>query len=385
MSAVATSSEMADFFDELNALERELRAGLSEDDLEHLLRIDRWSRRCTAAGWATAWMGPNLLSAGLLSLGRTARWTMLGHHIRHGGYSRLAGKDGAPDWIHRERFAAGGRRVFDWLDVILPEAWDAEHNDRHHTRLGEDADPDRVEDNLAWLRASSLPMPVRYAFVAVMASAWKWIYYAPNTLQELRAAKDRAAGGTGARHRLSDWRTWSPTTQEGRSLWLRAFLPYALIRFALAPGMFAPLGPLAVASAATNSLLAELLTNLHTFVIITTNHVGDDVYAFDDPPDSREDFVLRQIVGSVNYSTGGDVNDFLHGWLNYQIEHHVWPDMSMLQYQRAQPRLKALCEKYGVPYVQQPVGARLRQTLRVMTGRADMKRGAYAPERASSG
>jgi len=41
------------------------------------------------------------------------------------------------------------------------------------------------------------------------------------------------------------------------------------------------------------------------------------------------------------------VNDFLHGWLNYQIEHHVWPSLSALSYQRAQPELKSICEKYG--------------------------------------
>jgi hypothetical protein len=31
--------------------------------------------------------------------------------------------------------------------------------------------------------------------------------------------------------------------------------------------------------------------------------------------------------------TGSDANDFLHGWLNYQIEHHMFPDLSMLSYQ----------------------------------------------------
>jgi hypothetical protein len=35
-----------------------------------------------------------------------------------------------------------------------------------------------------------------------------------------------------------------------------------------------------------------------------------------------------------------------------QIEHHLWPDMSMLAYQRVAPKVKACCEKYGVPYVQ---------------------------------
>ena len=33
-----------------------------------------------------------------------------------------------------------------------------------------------------------------------------------------------------------------------------------------------------------------------------------------------DDFYLRAVIGSANFRTGGNVNDFLHGWLNYQIE-----------------------------------------------------------------
>jgi cytidylate kinase len=42
------------------------------------------------------------------------------------------------------------------------------------------------------------------------------------------------------------------------------------------------------------------------------------------------------VVSSANFRTGGDYNDFWHGWLNYQIEHHVWPNLSALSYQRGQ-------------------------------------------------
>ncbi|MFT4975165.1 MAG: fatty acid desaturase [Myxococcota bacterium] len=361
-----TESGMEDFFAGLDALEAEIRATLSDDDLAHLEKMARWGRACSAAGWATSWMGPSLFSAGLIALGRSSRWTMVGHHVSHGGYDRLD----APRY-HRKNFARGRRRrLRDWLDVIPPEGWNREHNNLHHTHLGERADPDFVEDNLRWLRDSDLPKPARYALVALMASAWKWIYYAPSTMQEDLIER----GESTERRSLSDWRAWSPTHPDGRALWLRSFLPYAAVNFAILPSVFLPLGPLAAASAASNSLLAELLTNLHTFVIITTNHAGEDVCAFEGEPESYRDFQLRQILGSVNYRCGGDLNDFLHGWLNYQIEHHVWPDLSMRQYQRAQPKLKALCEQHGVPYIQESVWTRLRKTADIMVGNTSMKR-----------
>jgi fatty acid desaturase len=64
----------------------------------------------------------------------------------------------------------------------------------------------------------------------------------------------------------------------------------------------------------------------------------------------------------------------LHGWLNYQIEHHVWPDLTLRQYQLAQPRLRALCAQYGVPYVQESVFRRFRKMVAIALGTTKMQR-----------
>lgn len=45
----------------------------------------------------------------------------------------------------------------------------------------------------------------------------------------------------------------------------------------------------------------------------------------------------------------------------------------MLQYQRGAPKLKAICEKYGVPYVQENVFERTRKTVDIMVGRSTMR------------
>jgi hypothetical protein len=52
-----------------------------------------------------------------------------------------------------------------------------------------------------------------------------------------------------------------------------------------------------VASALGNSLLAEALTNLHTFIVVGPNHAGDDLYRFSDRPGSKAELYWRQIVG----------------------------------------------------------------------------------------
>ncbi|XP_047676034.1 acyl-CoA Delta-4 desaturase-like isoform X2 [Tachysurus fulvidraco] len=43
-------------------------------------------------------------------------------------------------------------------------------------------------------------------------------------------------------------------------------------------------------------------------------------------------------------------NDWFTGHLNFQIEHHVFPTMPRHNYVHVAPRLRELCEKYGVQY-----------------------------------
>jgi len=88
---------------------------------------------------------------------------------------------------------------------------------------------------------------------------------------------------------------------------------------------------------------------------------------------NRADWFARQVLSSVNFGTGGDLNDFLHGFLNYQIEHHLFPDLPPRQYQRIQPRVRALCEKYGLPYRQEPLLERVKKLVAIAVGDADMQ------------
>ena len=144
------------------------------------------------------------------------------------------------------------------------------------------------------------------------------------------------------------------------------------------------------ARAVANLALAELLTNLHAFATIVTNHCGDDMYKFVNSCAPRSGtFYLRAITSSANFRTSNgidkngkarkvhgfraDVNDFFHGWLNYQIEHHAFPQLSMLSYQKAAPQLREICERHQVPYVQHNVFRRLKKTADVMVGAADMR------------
>lgn len=376
--------DRAAFARDVDALHAELIADLGPADVAHLRRMSRWSTLCTVLGYLTAPFGFNPVAAWLISLGTLSRWIVM-HHVGHKGYDRVPGM---PERWTSRRFARGPRRYLDWLDWMLPEAWIHEHNMLHHARTSEEADPDLVERNARMLREARLPRAVKLLLVGVVAATWKILYYAPNTVRELyRAERQRAGQGDGLsaeeamrqvfdlrdpRGRAQLRRLLDPRTPEGRTLWLRCWLPYAALRFGVLPALFLPLGTAAWLWVLINSLLAEVLTNVHAFVTITPNHTGDDLPQFRGRARDKAEFFVRQVTGSVNYRGGTDVADFLQGYLNYQIEHHVWPDLPMLKYRQAQPRLQAICERHGVPYVRENIGRRLFKLVDVMVGRTSM-------------
>jgi fatty acid desaturase len=363
-----TRIDLKQFSDDIDQLRAELDANVGPADVRHLRRISAWSRVWTFLGYATAWICPNPLSIFALSFGIFIRWAVIAHHTLHRGYDRCAG---VPRRRTSQGFGKGWRRFVDWLDWMTPEAWRHEHNLLHHCRLNEDpGDPDLVE---ALVEANGpRSRVVRVVLTAFYAFAWKPLYYGPNTL---RLYLDAGARRRGEPTRVHGPSVVNPLSPYGWQVILQSWLPYAGWKFGVMPALFLPLGVWAWLSVLINSLLAEALTNFHGFLMIVPNHAGEDLYRFDGPvKNGKGEFYLRQILGSANYRCGGNANDMLHGWLNYQIEHHVWPDLTLRQYQLAQPRLQALCARYGVAYVQESVFRRFRKMIAIAVGATKMQR-----------
>jgi fatty acid desaturase len=364
-------ADPAAFDRDVAALRAEMEAAVGPQDLAHLKKMERWGRLCSILGYGTAWIAPNPLSAALIAHGNTTRWAIAMHHIGHRAYERVPG---LPERYRASRFAVGLRRYIDWFDWVYPEAWRFEHNAVHHVRTGDPGDPDLVQRNTDWLRRSSMPRALKYAFVGFYACTWKLVYYAPNTFQIWRGHLRRGEGEP-ADPRLDAVRylaPFSPLTAEGRAFWRMCVLPYAAARFVVAPALFAPLGPWAVASVLLNSAGAEILANIESFILITPNHAGDDIPCFAGRPESRAERSFRQIAGTVNYATSGDFVAFLHGWTNYHIEHHLFPDLPLLKYREYQGRLRQLCETHGIAYRQEGVLRRALKAAAIMTGEATM-------------
>jgi fatty acid desaturase len=424
------------FARDIRDLGERLRAQQGDADVQHLHKMVRWSNLCAAVGFLTMGYVVNPVAVVALSTWTFSRWTMIGtyllsesvvlslplvvvvlitgtlcldniplfrvltlpglpslfpttaHHVCHGGYDSI--HPNKKRW-NRFKFAIGSfwNRLCDWLDWMMPEAWNVEHNNRHHYKLSEIDDPDLVENNLVDLRQAPIPLAAKYLVVGLAMASWKWFYYAPNTYKELKLAQWRKQGKPLPPNvNPADAVTIRSVLQGDNPFYSAAELfgvvlgPYLVIHFFLLPLPYLALGYyLALAdpaalywTAVTNLVLAEVLTNIHGFVAVVTNHAGDDMYRFRNGcrPFSGS-FFLRQVLASVDFQMGTDLVDFLHGFLNYQIEHHLWPNLSMLSYQKSAPLVRAVCARHGVPYVQENVFRRVHKTVQIMVGTTSMK------------
>jgi len=366
---------------DIDAIKENMEA-VGEVDFHHLLKMERWGRMATFIGYGIilllavlalfvevstfVYVTLFITSATLISTGNVSRWANVTHPILHGAYDKVPN---IPARYTKKHYAKGPRRFIDWLDWIKPDSWSYEHNIMHHYHLGEDDDPDNVERNLQWLTQSNVPMWLRYIIVYIFTALWKFVYYAPNTLRILKNKKRKE------QHKLevTDF-NYDPRTKDGLELWMEYYLPYIIIKFMVFPLFFLPFGVSAFLTALGILVVAELMTNVHSFTVIVPNHSAEDIYMFSEPSQSQGEFYLRQIMGSVNYNTGSDFIDFLHGFLNYQIEHHLFPNMPLSYYQKMQPIVKEICKKHNLEYRQESVFKRALMTIDLMVGKTKLLR-----------
>jgi fatty acid desaturase len=345
---------------------------------------------CAAVLWGKELWGGTLLllcillAAALTGVGNTARFGIVWHHSAHGGYEHVEGHA-------RSRFAMGGvmARLRDWNDWILPEAWQHEHNKLHHYKLNEvKGDPDYFPRNYGYVIAAPWPKALKVLFPLFYMLTWKWQYLAVNTLHHwVRGRSDRS-------RRRSDRHSYTP--EEGGDYEQRLFphvVYYALARgdwrFALQTGLV--LAPYVLTHLCTPLLVAwwldapsavlwtialymtasDVAANVHSFCIIVTSHVGEDLYGFTTPCKAGSaEFYVRQILGSVSCPGNSDWSDFFNGGQGTHVEHHLFPHLSVLCYQRLKPLVQRVCARHGVPYREEAVWRRMLKLYRITVGDA---------------
>jgi NADPH-dependent stearoyl-CoA 9-desaturase len=106
---------------------------------------------------------------------------------------------------------------------------------------------------------------------------------------------------------------------------------------------------------------ANIIRNVWSHSIIFCGHFPDQTYTFSQEEAENETkgaTYIRQLVGAANIE-GGPLFHVISGNLGFQVEHHLYPDMPSTRYGEIAPRVREICERYGLPYNTGPFSQQL--------------------------
>jgi fatty acid desaturase len=282
-----------------------------------------------AAGWtAFAIVGESwwqLVTATYLAVVFT-QLAFLGHDAGHRQIFRSRRGNDLVGLIHANLLVGVS---YDW--------WVGKHNRHHSNPNHEELDPDISITALAFTadQASS-----KHGLVGLIARYQAWLFF-PLLLLEaahlhLASIKAIVAG-------------------RGRANTIEGLL-FGVHVAGYATALLLVLSPLqAVAFVAVQ----QGLFGLYLGCSFAPNHKGMPTLT-----DADElDFLRTQVLTSRNVR-GSRVVDFLLGGLNYQIEHHLFPNMPRPNLRHAQPLVRAFCRQHDLPYTEATMFGSYAEALR---------------------
>ena len=313
---------------ELEQIRQDIIGSLGERDADYIRNTIRFQRGLEVGARLLLTVGSRnktawAIGAGTLGVAKIIENMEIGHNVMHGQW----------DWMNDPEIHSTN---WEWDNVGTSEHWKQTHNYMHHKYtniLGMDDD-------------------VGYGLLRVTRDQrWHPFYYgnlAYNTLLALLFQ-----WGVGIQYlelgKVAKGRDDRAKTKRNVSLFLRKAGRQMAKDYVFYPALSGK----GWKSTITANLVANGIRNVWTNAVIFCGHFPDGAEKFtkkDLAEETQAEWYLRQMLGSANL-TGGPVIDFLSGNLSYQIEHHLYPDMSSNRLAEAAVRVRAVCEKYDLPYV----------------------------------
>ncbi len=260
----------------------------------------------------------------------------IGHNVGHGQW----------DWMNDPEIHSS---TWEWDMPGVSSQWRYSHNYIHHMYtnvIGMDDDLGfgimRITRDVAW-RPRHLVQPVRNF---LLAAVFEWGI----AFHGLHSAHDRAADDA------------------QKSLESRAMAAKMARQVTKDYVLFPALSGRRFRRVLAANASANLLRNLWAYVVIFCGHFPDGAEKFDSTvvkSETKPEWYLRQMLGTANFDAGR-VLAFLSGNLCYQIEHHLFPDLPSNRLSQIARDVRALCDKYDLPYTTGSLPRQYLLTLRTI-------------------
>ncbi|QLY32925.1 fatty acid desaturase family protein [Nocardia huaxiensis] len=316
---------------ELDAIRREIESSRGESDAKYIRNVIRLQRglEISARGVLFFSLFPPAWIAGTAMLGvaKIIENMEIGHNVMHGQW----------DWMNDPEIHS---TKWEWDNAGPSEHWKITHNFLHHKYtnvLGMDDDIGygllRVTRDQRW-SPFYLGQPVYNLLLQMFFEYGVAIQH----LELGKVAKKKWPAGSPERIQF----------EEDRKVVLKKIGKQAAKDYLIFPLLTGP----AFLGTLTANLGANIIRNVWTNAVIFCGHFPDGAEKFtkaDVDGETQGEWYLRQMLGSANIS-GGPLMHFMTGNLSHQIEHHLFPDLPSNRLASIAVRVRALCDKYDLPY-----------------------------------
>ncbi|MFI1988551.1 fatty acid desaturase family protein [Actinoplanes sp. NPDC020271] len=318
---------------ELDAIRDEVLANRGERDAAYIRKVIKVQRSLEMGSRAVllfslfppAW----IVGTAGLSVAKILENMEVGHNILHGQYDFMRDPK-----IHST--------TWEWDHVTPADQWKHSHNEVHHKYtnvIGKDNDLGygimRVDENQRW-HPFYLAQPL-WNFINALFFEYGIAAYDLELGKNLKTKKRRSNPEFRANVRAV-----------GRKIRRQVLKDY-IIHPALS-------GPSFLHTIAAN-FTANIVRNVWSHSVIMCGHFPNGVSTFERTSikgETRGEWYLRQMLGSANIS-GSKLMHIMTGNLSHQIEHHLFPDLPSSRYAEVAVKVRALFEKYDLPYVTGPL------------------------------
>jgi fatty acid desaturase len=311
----------------------------------------------TLALYVAVWVGMTLIGD---SWWQTAAAVVLGI-----AFTQVAflGHDGGHQQIFTRRRANDlfGQLLGNLLVGLSHSWWVGKHNRHHANPNKEDHDPDIGDGALAFTTGQVAARTGRLG--RAIARRQAWLFFPLLTLEaiNLHVASVLSLCRNGKRSSRKGSRR---TEQLLLTLHIGAYLAGLLL-------IMSPIRALVFVA------IHQGVWGLYMGCSFAPNHKGMPIIA----GDKKIDYLRRQVLTSRNVR-GGWFTDLLLGGLNYQIEHHLFPNMPRASLRNAQHLVRSYCTELKVPYCETSLLGSYAAALRHLNSLgAPLRTGQTAPSR----
>ncbi|NWL09849.1 acyl-CoA desaturase [Paenarthrobacter nitroguajacolicus] len=332
-AAHLSDEQVAQLGRELDALRDEILAKRGSSDAAYIRRMIKIQRGLEISGRAALLVSRNkaawFTGTTLLSVAKILENMELGHNILHGQWDWMRDPD-----IHST--------TWEWDFVTPSRSWQHTHNDLHHrwtNVVGKDRDVGynllRMDPDQEW-KPFNLGNPL---YNALLAPVFEWgiAIYDLEIPEYKEGLKSKEA-----------------MNKDLKALGRKALKQFAK-DYAATPALAMLSG--SGKQALYGTLAANAIRNVWAHAVIFCGHFPEGTDTFTEEMvegETRGDWYVRQMIGSANIS-GPRFMHLMTGNLSHQIEHHLFPDLPSNRYAEIAPKVRDICERYGLKYTTGPL------------------------------